>query len=216
MARTTETRDTREPRHPRDDVRASAWLDGALPPSEREAFERELAREPKLTEEVRRLERTVALLRATSCAQAPPDFLAGVQARIRRRTRGRSYGATGATRLPLEAIFNVVLVALLIALYVAAIPRPDGEVRPRGDVAAVQSLGQPHAAAALLGTYGEVEVVAGSQSPAGLTYRVSVPRPRLPALRDELALYPYLRVIEPPLPEATPEDFEVRVRVERR
>ena len=104
----------------------SALVDGDIPAAERAALERALDEDPALRRELDDLRDTVSVLRHLPPAQAPDDFLRAVQSRIRRRTQGRYFGV-GAPRyrFQIEAVFNVLLIALLFALYLLATPAPD-------------------------------------------------------------------------------------------
>ena len=55
-------------------------------------------------------------------------------------------------------------------------------------------------------------MVPGSHSPIGVTYRVTLPRDHLGALRKELNLYPSIETRGPPLPAFEPGQVEIRVR----
>ena len=104
----------------------SALVDDRLDASERAALERALEEDPGLRRELDELRAAVAVLRHLPPADAPDDFLRAVQSRIRRRTQGRYFGvATPRYRFQIEAVFNILLIALLFALYLLATPAAD-------------------------------------------------------------------------------------------
>ncbi|MGM0575022.1 MAG: anti-sigma factor family protein [Myxococcota bacterium] len=198
----------------RDDERLSAWIDGRMDEPERLGFESELERDPELGEALRGLSATVHHLRDLRPQRAPADFLSGVQSRIRRRTRGDWYAsAMTRARFPYEAAFNVVLLGLLLATYLVAIPTPDPEPVPIDPAVFQVGESSTDAVGAVLGAYGPVGLVTGSDGPEALTWRLTLPIERLPDLRRELTLYPDAAVLGVPLPALEPRHVEVRVRV---
>ena len=202
----------------RHDPRFDEWVDDRLDRHERQAFERVLAEDDELRGELDAYAAPVHMLRHLPPVSAPPGLLRGVQRRIRRQSRGRWYGhASVSTRLrfPWEATFNIVLIALLFATYLGAVPPRDPQPAPV-DVAMFRLGGGSYdTGASVLATYGELKVVAGSLTEDGVAYRVTVQRERLTGLRSELALYPGLSLQGVPLPDVDPGLLQVRVYAER-
>jgi hypothetical protein len=112
---------TQNPQHP-DDPRFAAWLDADMDEAERQAFEREIEADSSLRQDLESYQRTVEVLRRLPAAAAPTGFLGAVQHRIRRRTRGRHFGLAWRPRLPIEAAFSLILIIVLMALYLLAVP----------------------------------------------------------------------------------------------
>ena len=104
------------------DERLTDFIDERMGPAERSRFEAELEADPELEAEVRGLEGVVSALRRIPVAPAPDDFLVAVKSRIRRRTRGRVFGMKVRYRFPYEAVINGVLLAILMAMYIIAMP----------------------------------------------------------------------------------------------
>ncbi|MCB9785340.1 MAG: hypothetical protein H6744_01490 [Deltaproteobacteria bacterium] len=199
----------------KDDPRISAWLDGDLDAEELRRFEAELEWDGDLDEAAGGFAAAVSRLRALPAAEAPDDFLEAVQSRIRRRTRGRWYGVEASRlRFPYEAAISVVLIGLLAGVYLSAVPAADREPVPLEPIFALGGA-ETDTVAAVLGSYGDVVVSRGSVTAEGLTFRATMPRERVGALRSELALYPQARVLDDPLPAAAEGAVEVRVRVSR-
>ncbi len=175
-------------------------------------------------ESFERYRRTVELLGSLERPKAPEGFAASVRRRIRRRQRyQRSLAGARAhpdARPPWEALLNLVLLGALVALWFATIPRAD---RPPLPVDPRTLSRQSHEAGssagialAILHTYGEVDVVEGSEGPLGITYRLTLPRDHLSTLRRELSLYPFIETRGPPLPAYQREHVEIRVRASPR
>lgn len=198
------------------DDRLDDWVDDRLDPADRAAFQAELDRDARLREELHGYLRAVALVRRTPQVEAPPDLLRGVQARIRRRTRGRWYAhIIVGVRFPWEAAFNIVLLGVLIATYLAAVPPPDPQPNPRDVAAFSLGGGAFDTCASVLGTYGALEIVPGSLSDRGVAYQVTMLRSRMADLEDELALYPELTPQSVRLPDVDPARIQVRVFARR-
>lgn len=102
--------------------RMSDALEGALDPDTMRAFEAALDADPELRREweaLRAVVRGAAELGAkTEDAAPPPQLLRGVQARLRRRSRGRFYRDRFAEQAGTRSSF-AVLAALLVALLLA-------------------------------------------------------------------------------------------------
>lgn len=197
-----------------DDPIFCEWVDAALDAPDAAAFSEELDEDSNLGRELEDYARVVSLLRGLPEEAAPDEVLPNVRQRIRRRARLRTlaHERRSPQRMPWEALFNVVLLAVLAAAWTVGVPPADPPPRPT-ESTLFDLAGTPlEVASALLSTYGESEVVPGSQSLTGLTFRVSVRRDELAELRAELALYPALTMQRTVLPDAEPTHVEVRVR----
>ncbi|MFI5305768.1 MAG: anti-sigma factor family protein [Polyangiales bacterium] len=96
----------------------SAALDGELDDARARELRACLAADPELQREYAAFEATLALVRKPAGKQAPaPDLLAGVQERLRNRSRGRFYNDRFAQRrgrgLALPLLLGVVMLGLL-------------------------------------------------------------------------------------------------------
>jgi anti-sigma factor RsiW len=96
----------------------SAALEGELDAARSRELQACLAADPELQREYAAFEATFALVRARKEQAAPaPDLLAGVQERLRARSRGRFYADRFAERrgrgLALPLLLGVVMLGLL-------------------------------------------------------------------------------------------------------
>ncbi len=196
------------------DERWSDWIDAQMDKRERDAFERELEDDPELRRELEAFQQTVGVLRRMPPAQAPDDFLQQVQSRIRRRTTGRFYGEQWKTRFPYEAAFNLVLLGLMMALYITAMPKPDPEPIPVRAEAMERGGAGGDLAGAILGTYGPVTAIVGEGDRP--VFEVTVEAGRVEALRQEIGLYPQLELVGEPTPAEAAGQARVRVRATAR
>ncbi len=190
------------------------WVDGTLDTPEPATPIWEDDGDRELGRELESYARVVSLLRAMPAAPAPEAVLTGVRERLRARARIRALAARRdvTQRMPWEALFNVVLLVALAAAWAVGVPRSAPQPRPT-EATLFELAGTPlEVASSVLATYGQVEVVAGSQSLTGLTFRVSIRRDQLARLRDELALYPSLALQRTVLPDTEPTHVQVRVR----
>jgi len=197
---------------PDSDARASAWLDDDLSREEREAFERELASDPELAREMKALERVVGAVRALPPAEAPADFLRTVQHRIRRRSRGRYFGRRELPRyrFPYEAVINGILLGILMAVYIIAMPTPDDTPVPVAPALTARAAG-PQAVRDVLERFGTVSVAAPAASGA-VAFELTVPLTAVEALRAELAgRFPAVEVAVATVPDARLRLLRVKV-----
>jgi anti-sigma factor RsiW len=120
----------------------SGYLDDELAPGERAAVEAELARSPEWRAVLEELRATRALLRTLPWPDAPPDLVAGVEARERAGTVAAAPAPVRRLRPVWRRPATWVAVAAGAAVFVGvlAIPRPD---RSEPDVPA---LADAHAA----------------------------------------------------------------------
>lgn len=197
----------------RIDERASDWVEGTLSGPERERFERELEADPELAREIKDFERVVGALRALPPAEAPPDFLRAVQHRIRRRSRGRYFGRRELTRVrfPYEAVINGILLGLLMAVYIIAMPPADGTPVPLAP-ALVARAEAPAAVRTVLEGFGTV-AVAPTGSDAAVVFTLAVAADRIEALRAELARFPEVRLSEAGAADPSRRQLSVTVPV---
>ncbi|TVQ97523.1 MAG: hypothetical protein EA398_14505 [Deltaproteobacteria bacterium] len=105
----------------RDLARLNAYLEGELDDGERAALEAQLEARPELREELDGLRETVALFASLPEPEPPEDFDRAVQRRIRRRSRGRYFGAEqrrerlSQVAIPLAALIVLALIAFLLS-----------------------------------------------------------------------------------------------------
>lgn len=195
------------------DERLSEWVDALMEDRERHAFEAELEDDPALREELEQFEQTLEVLRRMPSQRAPADFLAGVQSRIRRRTRGRFYAALTKARFPYEAAFNILLIAILLALYMTSMGKSDGELRPvRPEVFGLESR-DAEIAQGILSNYGEPTQLAVRED--SLLFELVVDAEALQRFRGDLSLYPDTRIVGDPREEGGGK-FAVKVELPRR
>ena len=113
------------------DERFADYVDGELSASELSALEEELRRDERLREALDAYRDVVERVREMPDEQAPAELLNLVQQRIRRKTRGRFYGAAAAMGFPYQAAVSVVLLCIMAAIYLIGNPA-EGELRPAG------------------------------------------------------------------------------------
>jgi anti-sigma factor RsiW len=193
------------------DARATDWIDDAMSVADRESFEREMAADPTLAREVKELEVVVRGLRRMPVEEAPADFLRAVQSRIRRRSRGRYYGARELTRyrFPYEAVINAILLGLLMAVYIISMPTPDGTPVPVAPALA-ERLAAPSAAVEALAPFGRVSVEPATAA-GDVTLRVVVPGAQVDAVKAAVIGLP--RIVDVTVLPAASDQVSVRVTV---
>lgn len=193
------------------DERATDWIDDALSAADRDAFEREMEADPALAREVKELEGVVRGLRRMPVEAAPSDFLRAVQSRIRRRSRGRYYGARELTRyrFPYEAVINAILLGLLMAVYIISMPTPDDVPVPVAPALA-ERLAAPSAAVEALAPFGRVNVEPATAA-GDVTLRVVVPATRVDAVKSAVIGLP--RIVDVTVLPAANDQVSVRVTV---
>jgi anti-sigma factor RsiW len=115
--------------HQRTAESFSAYVDGDLPPAVRTSVEEHLASCMQCRVSLERFRRTVGRLGALK-RPAPGDFLAGVQAQINRRSRGRFFGKRFLLfgRIPFEWLSLAMIVAMLVYYIVVLQSSPTGVV----------------------------------------------------------------------------------------
>ena len=107
----------------------SAYVEGELAPAERARLDEHLATCMQCRVSLERFRRTVGRLGALKRA-APGDFLAGVQAQINRRSRGRFFAKRYLLfgRIPFEWLSLAMIVAMLVYYIVVLQTSPTGVV----------------------------------------------------------------------------------------
>jgi anti-sigma factor RsiW len=115
--------------HQRTSEAFSAYIEGELSPEDRARVEEHLATCMQCRVSLERLRRTVGRL-GTLKRAAPGDFLAGVQAQINRRSRGRFFGKRYLLfgRIPFEWLSLAMIVAMLLYYIVVLQASPTGVV----------------------------------------------------------------------------------------
>jgi anti-sigma factor RsiW len=115
--------------HQRTAESFSAYVDGDLPPPLRASVDEHLASCIQCRVSLERFRRTVGRLGALK-RPAPGDFLAGVQAQINRRSRGRFFGKRFLLfgRIPFEWLSLAMIVAMLVYYIVVLQTSPTGVV----------------------------------------------------------------------------------------
>ena len=115
--------------HQRANEAFSAYVDGDLAPAERARLDEHLAVCTQCRVSLERFRRTVGRLGALR-RTAPGDFLAGVQAQINRRSRGRFFGKRHLLfgRIPFEWLSLAMIVAMLVYYIVFLQSSPTGVV----------------------------------------------------------------------------------------
>ena len=115
--------------HQRVSEAFSAYVEGELPPAERARVEEHLGTCIQCRVSLERFRRTVGRLNALK-RTAPGDFLAGVQAQINRRSRGRFFGKRYLLfgRIPFEWLSLAMIVAMLVYYIVFLQTSPTGVV----------------------------------------------------------------------------------------
>jgi anti-sigma factor RsiW len=115
--------------HQRTNEAFSAYIDGEISPEERARVDEHLATCIQCRVSLERFRRTVGGLGALKRA-APGDFLAGVQAQINRRSRGRFFGKRFLLfgRIPFEWLSLAMIVAMLLYYIVVLQTSPTGVV----------------------------------------------------------------------------------------
>ena len=115
--------------HQRANESFSAYVEGELPPAERARIDEHLATCIQCRVSLERFRRTVGGLSALK-RTAPGDFLAGVQAQINRRSRGRFFGKRHLLfgRIPFEWLSLAMIVAMLVYYIVVLQMAPTGVV----------------------------------------------------------------------------------------
>jgi len=107
----------------------SAYVEGELPAAERTRVDEHLATCLQCRVSLERFRRTVGRLGALK-RPAPGNFLAGVQAQINRRSRGRFFGKRHLLfgRVPFEWLSLAMIVAMLLYYIVFLQTTPTGVV----------------------------------------------------------------------------------------
>ena len=115
--------------HQRASDAFSAYLDGELAPAERARVDEHLATCMQCRVSLERFRRTVGRLGMLK-RTAPGDFLAGVQAQINRRSRGRFFSKRWLLfgRIPFEWLSLAMIVAMLVYYIVVLQTSPTGVV----------------------------------------------------------------------------------------
>lgn len=103
------------------DERIHAYFDGQLPPEEKARFERELAADPALREQLAHLRELDAALGTLPGHAAPGDFTA----RVVRAAHRRPAGAILRLLVPLAAAASIAMAVLL--LWPSAQPKPPAQ-----------------------------------------------------------------------------------------
>jgi anti-sigma factor RsiW len=118
--------------HQRTAEAFSAYLEGELAPEDRARVDEHLAACLQCRVSLERFRRTVGRLGALK-RPAPGDFLAGVQAQINRRSRGRFFGKRHLLfgRIPFEWLSLAMIVAMLVYYIVFLQSSPTGVVPGR-------------------------------------------------------------------------------------
>jgi len=107
----------------------SAYLEGELAPEDRARVDEHLATCLQCRVSLERFRRTVGRLGSLK-RPAPGNFLAGVQAQINRRSRGRFFGKRFLLfgRIPFEWLSLAMIVAMLVYYIVVLQTSPTGVV----------------------------------------------------------------------------------------
>ncbi len=115
--------------HKRTTEAFSAYLEGELPPAERERVDEHLATCIQCRVSLERFRRTVGRLGSLK-RSAPGNFLENVQAQINRRSRGRFFGKRLLLfgRIPFEWLSLATIVAMLVYYIVFLQSSPTGVV----------------------------------------------------------------------------------------
>jgi anti-sigma factor RsiW len=115
--------------HQRTAEAFSAYVEGELPAGERASMDEHMANCMQCRVSFERFRRTVGGLSALK-RTAPGDFLAGVQAQINRRSRGRFFGKRFLLfgRIPFEWLSLAMIVAMLLYYIVVLQTSPTGVV----------------------------------------------------------------------------------------
>ena len=115
--------------HQRTTEAFSAYVEGDIAPAERARIDEHLAACMQCRVSLERFRRTVGRLGSLK-RTAPGDFLAGVQAQINRRSRGRFFGKRFLLfgRIPFEWLSLAMIVAMLIYYIVVLQTSPTGVV----------------------------------------------------------------------------------------
>jgi len=114
-----------------DGIHLSQYLDGELETYASEELTRSIGLNPMLRDEVEGLRDTIAVLNHMPSHQAPRRRHSCLENMPRRRFRPSQIGYWSDTaRFPFEAAFNIVLMALLMALYLGVLPATDLEIEP--------------------------------------------------------------------------------------
>jgi anti-sigma factor RsiW len=113
--------------HQRISEAFSAYVEGELTPAERARVDEHLATCMQCRVALERFRGTVGKL-GTLKRAAPGDFLAGVQAQINRRSRGRFFGKRHLLfgRIPFEWLSLAMIVAMLLYYIIALQTSPTG------------------------------------------------------------------------------------------
>lgn len=115
--------------HQRTNEAFSAYVEGDLAPEERARVDEHLATCLQCRVSLERFRRTVGRLGVLK-RHAPGDFLAGVQAQINRRSRGRFFGKRYMLfgRIPFEWLSLAMIIAMLVYYIVVLQNSPTGVV----------------------------------------------------------------------------------------
>ena len=112
-------------------IHLTQFLDEEMEPSARDDFARSLNRNSSLQGEVDGLRDTISVLNRLPFRQAPEQSEIIQSLPLRRRLRQAEIGFLGDVgRFPIEAVFHVILIALLMALYLGSLPPADRDVQP--------------------------------------------------------------------------------------
>ena len=114
-----------------DGIHLSHYLDEEMEGSIREEFVRSIDLNPQLRDEVDGLRTTIAVLNRMPCRAVPDDEMMVKECIPRHRLRPLQVGlSSDFGRLPVEAVFHLILIGLMLALYIVALPAVDVEVEP--------------------------------------------------------------------------------------
>jgi len=108
----------------------SDYLDGELDPEDRSTLEALLAKDSALRSELEALRHTVDTLAGLPSATPPPDFVQGVQRKLRRKGKSPLDLSLGwEKKIPFEAV-SILLLGILLALYLILVVLPGEQIEP--------------------------------------------------------------------------------------
>ena len=114
-----------------DGIHLSQYLDEEMEGSTREEFVQSIDSNPQLRDEVDGLRNTIAVLNRMPCRAVPDDEMMVKACIPRHRQRPlRTVLSSEFGRLPVEVVFHLILIGLMLALYIVALPAMDVEVEP--------------------------------------------------------------------------------------
>jgi hypothetical protein len=112
-------------------IHLTEFIDEVLPSELHARLAQSIDANPALQHQVDGLRNTIAVLNHLPSQKAPPELYDAVLSSTRRRFRPSWIRHLLSTlRLPVEAGFNVALMALLVVLYLHTLPSVDLEVKP--------------------------------------------------------------------------------------